>query len=344
MLLLKSRLFRFLPLACVVLTITIALNSCVGNRDTLRSLKVGLNTWPGYQVALYAQATGLFHDHDLDVDFVWFSNQQDNIRATMRGAQDASFVPLSEVMQVDRTEDRPVFVLVVDISSGSDGIAARPEITSVEDLKGKKVSAKFSTVSHLILLEALQAHQIDAKDVDIVDVSNEHGAELLKKGQVSASVLWEPILANTAQTVQGKVIYHTGDVDSVVIDGLTTRSRLLKTKQSELVDFVEVWFEVMDALEADPKSVFAVVAKQLGISPETFAEDYSGLKKGDLAMNRRMFTEGRLQEAYQQTYQLLRSDPRHGRIIREDVEINAEILNKAMKKRSFLSGAGSAGQ
>ena len=335
--LLKFRFLRLLTLACVVLGITIALKGCVWNRDTLRPFKVGLNTWPGYQVALYAQATGLFHEHNLEVDFVRFNNQQDNIRATMRGAQDASFVPLSEVMQVDRTKETPVFVLVVDVSSGSDGIAARPEITSVKDLKGKKVSAKFSTVSHLILLEALKAHQMEAKEVDIVDVSNEQGAELLKTGQITGAVLWEPILADTAKMVNGTIIHSTADVDSLVIDGLSTRSSILKTKQSELVDFLEVWFEVMDALEADPQSVFAVVAKQLGIPPETFAEDYAGLKKGDVALNRRMFTEGRLPQAYQETRQLLLSDPRHGRIIRDDVAINPEIFNKAIEKRSFQS-------
>jgi len=48
-------------------------------------------------------------------------------------------------------------------------------------------------------------------------------------------------------------------------------------------------------------------------------------------MNRRMFEGGRLQAAYQQTRQLLLSDPRHGRKIREDIEINAIPVTKATK-------------
>jgi NitT/TauT family transport system substrate-binding protein len=47
-------------------------------------------------------------------------------------------------------------------------------------------------------------------------------------------------------------------------------------------------------------------------------------------MNNRMFTGGRLQEASKLTSELLREDPRHGRIIRDDVEINAVPLNKAI--------------
>lgn len=323
---------KAIAMISVAIFIAIAIKACSFNNETaLKTFKVGLNSWPGYQVALYAQESGIFRKHGLDVEFIRFLNQQDNIRATMRGSQDASFVPLPEVMQVDSSEEKPVFVMVVDISAGSDGIAARPEIKSVKDLKGKKVSAKLSTVSHLVLLEALKANQMNPEDVEIVDVINERGIKLLKDGSVSASTLWEPAMAKTAKEVDGKVIYTTADVDSVVIDGFATRASLINTKQNELVGFMEAWFEVMQAIETKPQEVFASVAQQLNMTPAGFTEDYQGLKKGDLAMNRRMFEGGRLQEAYRQTLKLLSSDPRHGRNLREDLEINSTLITKASK-------------
>ncbi|MFN9942623.1 MAG: ABC transporter substrate-binding protein, partial [bacterium] len=103
------------------------------------------------------------------------------------------------VMQVDSSEEKPVVVMVVDISAGSDGIAASPDIKSVKDLKGKKVSAKFSTVSHLVLLEALQANQIKPEEVEVLDVINERAANMLKKGEISAATLWEPLMQSTAK-------------------------------------------------------------------------------------------------------------------------------------------------
>jgi NitT/TauT family transport system substrate-binding protein len=44
-----------------------------------------------------------------------------------------------------------------------------------------------------------------------------------------------------------------------------------------------------------------------------------------------MFEGGRLQEATQLTRQLLLGDMRHGRIIREDLEINSQPIAKATK-------------
>ena len=310
--------------------IAISIKGCSFNSTgTLKPFKVGMNSWPGYQVALYAQETGLFRKHGLEVEFVRFTNQQDNIRATMRLAQDASFVPLAEVMQVDASQEQPIFVMVADISAGSDGIVASPQITSIKDLKGKKVSVKLGTVPHLVLLEALKANQLKPDDIEIVDAINERGAEMLKQGKISAAVLWEPLLSDTAKAIGGKVIYTTRDVDSVVIDGLATRSSIITTKQDELVRFIQTWFDIMKIIETNPQEVFASVAKQIGTRVEIFAEDYKGLKKGDLEMNRRMFEGGRLQAASQQTSQLLLDDIRHGRIVREKVEINPGPIVKA---------------
>ena len=323
--------FGFIILLLITLTSTLLIKGCtLGGGIALKPFKVGLNSWPGYAIALYAKEAGLFRKHGLDVEFVRFTNQQDNIRATMRGAQDASFVPLWEIMQVDPAGDKPVMMMVADISAGSDGIVASPDIKSAKDLQGKKVSTKLGTVTHLILLEALKANQLKPTDVEIVDASNDRGAELLKKGEISAAVMWEPLLSNTAKAVGGKVIHTTANVDSLVIDTLASRATVVKDRPNELVSFIESWFDAIKDVETKPQEVFASIAKQTKQTTAAFAEDYKGLKKGDIEMNKRMFGGGRLQEASKLTRELLREDPRHGRIIRDDVEINAAPLNKAI--------------
>ena len=309
----------------------LGIKGCAGESKQSPSLTIGLNTWPGYQIAFHGQAQGLFQKRGLTVEFKHFDNQQDNIRATLRGYQDASFVPLSEVMQANVTEEKPEFILVVDVSAGSDGIAARPGITSVKDLKGKKVSASLGTISHLILLEALLKHNLDFQDVEIVDIANQHGIKQLQQGKIDAAVLWEPDLHITAEAVGGKVIHTTADLESIIVDGLATSSSLIESKRAELIKFIQVWFEIMDAIDANPDLVFATVDKELGLPPGTFKQDYQGLKKGDRAMNQRMLIDGRLNDVAQQTHQLLSEDPRHGRIIRNDVKINGDLFSQALQ-------------
>lgn len=310
---------------------TVLISSCsIGFQQSL-SLRVGINSWPGYAIAYYAQAAHLFEQRGLYIELVPFNNQQDNIRATMRGALDASFVPLWEVMQVDGGKDRPAFIMVADISAGSDGIVARSNIDSVADLKGKKVGVKLATVPHLVLLEALQTQTVSPSDVVIVDISNEVSIQQLKAGDLDAAVIWEPELSKTANEIGGNIIFTTDEVDSLVIDGLATRSSFVKTHHKSLTQFMLAWLDAIYAVETKPDEVFEIIGQQIGQDKEVFESSYAGLEKGDRTMNKRMFYGGRLTDAIQEITELLEADPRHNRIIRRDIEINASLMKSAIK-------------
>lgn len=321
----------FLFLFFITIASTTFIHGCVANPNrSLTTLRVGMNNWPGYAIALYAKDRGLFEKRGLNVELVRFNNQQDNIRATLRESLDASFVPLWEAMQVDPGNDRPAYLMAADISYGSDGIVARSEVKSIADLRGKTVGAKLGTVSHLILLEALKSQNLQPQDVEIKDVSNDTAVQLLKDGQIDAAVVWEPVLGQTAQEIQGSIIFTTKDVDSLVIDGLATRASFANEHQAELTQFILAWFDAIHTVETQPDAVFENVAQQLGQTPESFKQDYSGLKKGDIALNQRLF-DGRLQEAKEDIIQLLKADPRHRQVIREDIEINDRPMKAAIQ-------------
>ncbi len=77
----------------------------------------------------------------------------------------------------------------------------------------------------------------------------------------------------------------------------------------------------------------AFFGQKLGQTGESFGRDYAGLKKGDISLNQRMFQpQGRLQEAVEQIVKLLEEDRRHGRIIRQDVEINQDPVMAAIEE------------
>jgi len=327
----KLKPLFLIPLVCA-LFLTIGLKGCTIGGESLQSLKVGLNTWPGFDIILYAQEKGLFKERGLDVELVRFENAQDTVRAMMRGSLDMAFVSLWEPMQADPGNDRPTYIMVTNVSKGSDGIVSNSEIQSIADLTGKKVAAKLGTVNHLILLEALKLKNISPQDVTIENVSNERGIEMLKAGEVDAAVVWEPLMSETVKEINGNLVYTTADTDSLVIDGLVTRGSFVESDLKSITQFMLAWFDLMNAVETQPQQVYAVVAEELGQTPESFANDYAGLEKGDIALNQRMFAaDGRLQDAIAEITELLKQDDRHGRIIRKDLEIDATAVNQAIE-------------
>jgi NitT/TauT family transport system substrate-binding protein len=326
----KSPVFLILFLIAVALSLFI--HGCnLQQPKAFKSLRIGITNWPGYDVALYAKDAGLFEQRGLNVEFIRFTSPPDAARALLRGALDAAFMNLSVAMQADPGNDNPVFILVTDISHGSDGVVAQSSIQSIANLKGKKVAAKLGAANHLILLEALNAYQLKPQDVEIMDVSNDIAMQLMQQGKVDGAAIWQPLLSKIAQEVSGNIIYTTKDVDTLVIDGLASRSQIVDKKRNELKQFILAWFDLMQTLESKPETVFSQVSQQLNQSPESFAQDYRGLKKGDIAMNQRMFPGGRLDEAAQQLKQLLHSDPRHSRVLRDDFQSDSELITAAIE-------------
>jgi NitT/TauT family transport system substrate-binding protein len=322
----------FFCLFAIALSLTFVINGCnFGQNQSLKPLRVGITSWVGFDILRYAQPSEIFKQRGLEVEFVQFENSQDSSRAVIRGGLDAAFTSFWDVMQVDPGKGKPVVLMTTDISAGADGIVAKPEIKSIENLRGKRVGAKLGTVNHLILLEALKAHQIKPSEVQILDYSNEVAVQKIGTGEIDAAVLWEPMLGETAKSIKGNVIYTTKQVDSLMIDILMSSGNMMKAKKAELKQFILAWFDVMHAVETQPTEVFKAAGKKLGQSSESFASDYAGLKKGDITLNKRMFAaDGRLNFAKAEIVQLLQADPRHGRVIRQDVEIDPTLVNEAM--------------
>lgn len=321
----------FSILLILTLSVSLVLNACSLTSKQLAPMRVGITSWAGFDIALYAEDAGLFKQRGLNVELVRFENQQDSARAVLRGSLDAAFASLWDVMQIGSTNDKPAVVMVTNISHGSDGIVTQAKIKSVKDLRGKQVGAKLGTVNHLILLEALKLHQIEPKEVEIKDVSNETAVDLMQKGSLDGAVIWQPLLGETAKQISGNIVFTTQEIDSLVIDVLMTRSTILPTKKAELTQFIAAWFDIMQAIETTPDRVFDTVGKHLKQDGKAFGSDYAGLKKGDIAMQQQMFQSGnRLKQAIAQMSQLLQNDPRAGRLARQDLEINPEPVTAAI--------------
>jgi NitT/TauT family transport system substrate-binding protein len=319
-------------LFAIALFISVAFSACSLQQKPLQ-LKVGITTWPGFDIILYAQEAGLFKQRNLNVELIRFENQQDSTRAMLRGALDITFASIWDVVQSDPGNDKPTVILVTNVSYGSDGIVAQPAIKSVEALRGKRVGAKLGTVNHLILLEALKLHQIKPSEVEIEDLSNETAVEMMEKGKLDAAVIWQPLLGETARKINGNIVYTTRELDSLVVDSLVSRTTTIQNKRAELTQFISAWLDVMHRVETKPTEVYQVVAKQLDQSGASFGEDYAGLKKGDVAMQRHMFqSPDGLKTAIMKISNLLETDPRAGRLPRQDIEINSELVSAAIEE------------
>jgi len=66
----------------LTLAVSLIVNACSLAPQQLAPLRVGIVSWAGFDIALYAQEAGLFKKHGLNVQLIRFENQQDSTGAS----------------------------------------------------------------------------------------------------------------------------------------------------------------------------------------------------------------------------------------------------------------------
>jgi NitT/TauT family transport system substrate-binding protein len=111
----------------------------------------------------------------------------------------------------------------------------------VADLEGKKIAFAEMTASHTFLLWMLEAGNLDYSKITPVKVANGlEAADLFKKGQVDAAVVWSPDDADCVSKVAGsKVLQSTREASNIIADVFVAKKKFIADHQKELKGLVE---------------------------------------------------------------------------------------------------------
>src|SRR6185436_2805765 len=165
-------------------------------------LVIAYSDWPGWVAWDIALHKHWFDTAGVKVDFKWFEYVP-SMEAFSAGKVDACSMTNGDQLVTGASGAPSVAILINDYSNGNDMVVARAGIDTVEQLKGKKVGVEVGFVSHLLLLNALKAHKMSAKDITIVNVPTDQTPQALKSGSVDAIVAWQPNSGQALKEVAG---------------------------------------------------------------------------------------------------------------------------------------------
>ena len=93
-------------------------------------------------------------------------------------------------------------------------VAKDSNVTTIEELKGKKIAATRGTDPYFFLLRALEQAGMTGKDVNIVNLQHADGKTALEHGDVDAWAGLDPYMAQTEIEAGSKLIYRNIDFNS----------------------------------------------------------------------------------------------------------------------------------
>jgi NitT/TauT family transport system substrate-binding protein len=252
---------------------------------------IGISGWTGFAPLTLAKEAGLFKKHGLDVDIKKIPQKDRHLAIASGDVQcaattvetwivwNANGVPTTQIFQLDK-------------SYGADGMAVRPGVQKIADLKGKTVAASApGTAPYFTLAWFLKKNGLSVKDVKIVNLEPQAAANAFVAGTggLDAAMTYEPYLSTVREKPEaGRIIATTLDYP-MVMDTFGCTPEFLAKNPKAAKALADGYFDAVAMIRSDPKKSFQIMGADVKQTAEQFEKSQQYLRWQDRAANQKFF-------------------------------------------------------
>jgi sulfonate transport system substrate-binding protein len=138
------------------------------------------------------------------------------------------------------------------------------DITTLEQLKGKKIAATKGTDPYFFLLQALHTVGLTQKDVEIVNLQHADGKTALERGDVDAWAGLDPYMAQTELEQGSRLIYRNIDFNSWGF--LNAREEFLEKYPTYVVRVLAQYERARQWILEHPEEAAQILAEEAKLS------------------------------------------------------------------------------
>ncbi len=223
-----------------------------GNSDKLTLVRIGLAARSTTTMPFFvAKERGFFREEGLDVELIVMQAIQ-TIQATLGNSTQFASATGSAVSAAVRGADIRVIMAVTDRPSFD--LIVQPNITSVQQLRGKKIgTGGVGSLAEILSRQILIANGVRPEEVAILATGPSYVTYLaLKSGAIDAAPLQMP-LTFTAQDEGFRKLVDAGSVYRSVQGGLATTKALLSEQPGLVTKVVRALLRATRLIKSDRK-------------------------------------------------------------------------------------------
>jgi NitT/TauT family transport system substrate-binding protein len=279
-----------LTLAATILVAgALALTGCSGSGsggNSSSAIKMGIEPWIGYGQWYVAQDQGFFKKRGIETTITSFNDDATLDAALASGKVDVANIASHTALKMIQSGFPITIVALLDASETADAILGGPGVTTVSDLKGKKVAYEEGTTSDLLLNYALAQNNMSLSDIVKVPMgANEAGAALIG-GKVPAAVTYEPYISDAkAKDPNINVLFTASEKEGLISDVLVVNNDVLKKRPADIQKLVDSWGDAVDYYKANTAKAQGIIAKGVGSKASELTTAFKGVKYFSLADN-----------------------------------------------------------
>jgi len=260
--------------AAVLLTV---LSGCAKKQESAKPADLPPKVTLGVQQGVIPNAIALAEDWltealGVEVDVVYFDAGRDVIAAMASGSIDIGQVG-SPPASLAIANGIPCQVFYIQgVTGETEALIVRGNlgIQDAQGLAGRKIATTFSSTCHYALMKYLEVNNVNASDVDIIDMRTGDMLEAFIQGNIDGAFTWDPNVTNmrnnggimlTNSREMADRGYATMDLDIVSTEFV-----------ERYPDLVSAYVRTMDRAVAlyrtDPKAAGAAMARHTGLTSE----------------------------------------------------------------------------
>ncbi len=245
------------------------------------TLRIGSNTWPGYEPLYLARELGYYDTSTIRL--VEMTSASDVLNAMQNGSLEGACLTLDECLVLLQDKADLKVVAVLDFSEGGDVVMAKPHIKELADLAGKKIAVEYTAVGAIMLDSVLQAAGLTVEQIEMVDCPINRHVEIYQS--VDAVVTFEPIRTKLLNA-GAKQLFDSSQIPERIVDVLVVNASALATHPDSVRALLAGLFKATERIESNPEDSYSRIAPRLGIDEKEVAESYLGIRIPDLEENR----------------------------------------------------------
>jgi NitT/TauT family transport system substrate-binding protein len=264
------------PLYRIALLLALALiGACEKPAEpSAKPILVGTGIWPGYTPGYLARDKGLYGS-DL-IQMQEYETAVEVMEAFQKNKIQVAALTIDEALELSQNGIPIKIILVTDISEGADVIIAKPGITSVKELTGRRVGVEEGALGRYMLARALEINGMTRDSVRAVNIMIDDSVDAYQYDRVDAVVTFEPYRGRLL-ALGGIEIFNSCDIPNEVIDVLVIRADYADVNPKTLHALVKGWLAAAAIIRTDPKSVSQDLAWYLKIPSTDVPAAFEGL-------------------------------------------------------------------
>lgn len=219
-------------------TINLSLDEWIGWKPIIDS-NGGLTTQPG----------SIYDELGITVNISVINDATQSSNALIKGSLDAAGYTINRTaflsQKFKEAGKEVIMPYISNYSNGGDGIIAKSNITTVEDLVGAKIGVPQFSEAHTLVVWFVQQSDLTQEQKDqiinnlIMFETPDETAKAFFAGEIDVAATWEPYLTQAQNTSDAHVFFSTASSSSLVMDGILFDKEFCEKNTDVINNFIK---------------------------------------------------------------------------------------------------------